>query len=365
LAGIANAFAAGKLADYSGLGYYKKDSSGAVVGTAGYGWLPPLDMTPYAVGAEGKMATIMLGYTCKNACGYCVEGPMGYGYSDSAIQRALTEIYRKTGVKFIKFADSDLFVPERIKFFRDFFESVESDGGQPSIFKTCFLDPSRLLQRDFKDFLPFLLRHGFSGFYFARGAVTESIAEKIGVKLTEGQVGPKIKSQEQLGLELEALEVFIYMLRYAKGECFAPSDPYRVTISYMLTPFETRESIEKMLSEMQRFSALSDAAVKVDIQLSILTPYPGTRVREDNIEDVYEPENFAYLSQFSNAWSYNAAVPAAVLFLDRVLKSHDTYGGIYVSHLMAEAGRVFSGKIDPSQSDKRNRRLGRGVYIRV
>lgn len=297
-------------------GFYFLDGDGNVKGH-GTGKYPVLGRVPYVEESEDSYG-IIISSTCHNACGYCSVDRRDVAFSPELAAGALKSIAGLVTDHYIKlsFDDPNAFEAGKQDDLMEIIKQTEpeEDLTCPAVLKTISLDPSLLTEaggrsgHERAELIINMLRHGFYGFFFGREVLSGDTAEAIGSNLKG-----RPKTQEQLDDEREALEGFVKILHKWRENYPYPPGRLGVTLSYILTPFETKGSALALCDEMERFEDMSDDDVMVFPQLMILNPLPGTPVRKKYADFIVDPENFAQDTVFANSWSYRLGRGAMLL----------------------------------------------------
>ena len=300
----------GKTEDMDIPGFYSWDPASRKVHGHGYGRFPQLNEVPYVreFDPSGKILTtsVIWDDTCANRCDFCSipKSPSPLFPAETVI-RSFPAMFEQMP-HFLRLHDSNPFEPRKFGYYATILDKLDVDFARqersvpPS--KFTFLEPSLLLQDDYMDKLLILFQRSlFWQFSFGRDAVTEANAGAVGVNYRG-----KAKSQAQLDNEFEALKKFIMAMKEIARKPFPMeflgSTSFLIKISYLLTPFETKESAAALLREMEFFQGLSDDGVRIETPLFPLLPYPGTRLRKNLLAHIFDPEDYKGLHRFANPW---------------------------------------------------------------
>jgi len=270
-------------------GLYYLGSAGEEVKGHGYGKFPQLRTVPYTYTEGSRLIGTIFDDSCENRCGFCAiplsRSPL---FAAGTVIDSLRPVFANLAPGQLSLYDSNPFETRRFDYYREVFEGLY-DRERP-VFKITFLDPSLIVSDDYRNKLgPFLLRHAFFKFFIGRDVVTEQSARVAGSNLRG-----KVKSQKQLDDEKEALAKFIRALKTVHTR--APDiPPHKLFLSYIITPFEDRESARAIADDMETFLGLSEEGVKVSVRIFPLMPYPGTRVRRELVKWI-EPEDYSFSS---------------------------------------------------------------------
>ncbi|MFH1389515.1 MAG: hypothetical protein ABIH56_02115 [Candidatus Margulisiibacteriota bacterium] len=288
--------------------YYLKD--GQVVGH-GRGRQPILDpeqdLVPYILIQEDNYAAIMLDNACNNACGFCCVNRGGLGFSQEMVKRTLKHIYQcydQTKPAQLHFIDSNPF--RRVNRFPllDLFDQF--DETHPNVRKLCYLDPATLTTPGALDLLARLVKHGFISFFLGRDTVDEEVAAKIGVNY-KGEA----KNQNTLNEEGKAIFGLIEGLG---ARPLWRGQPFKVTVAYIMTPFESKGSLLRMIGEMEKVERAKTTFVETGIRFHALAPYPGTPIRHWYLDLLKQPDD-PHISMSKNAWKHSLGPAAQLLDL--------------------------------------------------
>jgi hypothetical protein len=289
----------GKFDGFSRPGFYHRGNGGRISGS-GYGTYPRLDDIPYIFEDEEKrVAEVLVNDTCANGCGYCSINKGSLGFSREVIERSLRQLLGIERVIEVNFMDSNPFEPKPGVLLNSL-EKIRLDT--PFKYKFGFIDPSLLLDPGGTELALRLFKLGFISFFIGRDVVTEEDARIIGAKYRG-----TVKSQQQLDAEKKAIKRFIANLsreltRERKTRSY-PLIPFRITFSYIVSPFATPESEVAEDQDQRDLYGLSDDNVKIaPFQRLILKPYPGTEVRRKFINYVASPGRFDTFDELGSCW---------------------------------------------------------------
>lgn len=287
----------------------------------GRGRQPKLDSIPYLFKPETNYAGVMLDNACNNNCGFCCANQGDLGFSQELIIKTLNEIYgryNKTKPATLQIFDSNPFRRvnrSRLLAIFDQFDEQRSD-----VRKMVYLDPATLTTPGAFDLLLRLVEHGFVSFFIGQDTVSEDVAAKIGVNYKN-----KAKTQKQLDEEQRAIDELIGNLEKMKLWNYRP---FSVTVAFIMTPFETKDSFSALLSRMEKIQHAQTDKVTTGIKFHALAPYPDTTVRHRYIDLIREPDD-PFISLAKNAWKHEIGPAARVLDLFddfRIYSMYDRYG---------------------------------------
>jgi hypothetical protein len=199
------------------------------------------------------------------------------------------------------------------------------------------LDPSLLADMSyFSRLLEFLMKHGFREFQMGRETASEESSQMMGSRYRG-----KVRSQDQLDRERTGIEEFIRRLVGDRRDIYGYGQKHQVSLSYVLTPTETKETALKTIDDMEHFRRMSTGHVNVDAFFSVLSPYPGTRIREKYVDYIINPEDFFLCA--GNCW--NEKFGRGVHFLHEAsIVYHTTPEGVEQYSLLRQAAeKVYSG----------------------
>ncbi|MBN2423314.1 cobalamin-dependent protein [Candidatus Woesearchaeota archaeon] len=205
---------------------------------------------------------LLLNNLCQNNCGYC-NSPKNK--INVPIENYLTKINSTIGnskiMRITLYDNNPLWKPNRKRTLA-FFDSIKKGYGYiPNT--VLYGDPGFFLE-DY-DNLTAILKKYFTSFnnnlFFGRETVDGIISKKI--KRTYCN---EIRDQDRLDKEKEILLKIINGL----------NNNFTFVINYILTPFETYETLAKLINEVKEFSKLK----RVIIRSNYLWPLPGTYVSE-------------------------------------------------------------------------------------
>ena len=160
-----------------------------------------------------------------------------------------------------------------------------------------------------------------------------------------------------------ALEKFIGVLKFWRSSKEYPpvQFPSSIKLSYIVSPFETEESMVALLDEAEWLCGLSDERVMVNVDVRPLMPFPGTPIRKDHVDFLVDPERLNLVNPHSNPWSERLGLPAALIdsmlspafiLASDILARVDSTAGLRI--LRSLVADVFAGKIVPvKDADKR------------
>lgn len=305
----------GRLDKTDSPGLYRRDpATGEILGS-GRGAYPRVDAIPLIHDADQRSLHLMLRDGCMHRCGFCavssrISPPFSVEEAVSGLRRELVE----GNANQIEFFDSNPLLPSRREFYRDVMGAL--DAIRPTA-KIVYLDPS-ILAEELEESINTALISTFWHFFAGRDAVLESAALDIGANYRG-----KPKDQARLDREKLVLRTFIQVMKQAHAQLYREAPPMGLTISFIITPFETRERADAILEEMREFEAMADERMSIGFSLPPLMPFPGTEIRK-RYSGAIDMEDFDFYRVFPDRiapWKADAAPSLAfhraMLFLAR------------------------------------------------
>jgi hypothetical protein len=262
--------------------YHLAPHTGRVIGH-GRGSYPRVDWLPMVGEPADGDAHTMLADQCLNGCDFCfLSGKrpprIPPHVAEAGLRSALGD-----GLKRLFLCDSNPLAAEQRGFYSELFERV-ADCGQ--VLKAVYLDPAELV-RGLDDVVHAARLHDYWNFFAGRDAVVEAQARIVGTKYRG-----RLKDQMMLDAEGHALRTFISIMRGMRFKSRANA-PQQLKLSYIVTPFETRESALALYDDMQEFRSRSDDSMRVNVAVQTLMPYPGTAVRR-RLKDAIDLGDFTF-----------------------------------------------------------------------
>jgi len=249
---------------------------------------------------------------CRAGCGYCsaqsAEVDVTASESASQVIDCISAVHNKGDARVIQISSGD---PNPLRHgiddYATLFEEIRSKGAsQP--FK-IMLDPQYLTNPvSYARLKDVTLEYKIGGFFIGRDTVSTDIAKKILRRCNTG-----IRSQSQLDLEYKAIVDFVKFLK----ENPLDQGRYYVGVSYIITPFDNEQTIGKMLSEFVHLQEIADDNVRVSLIVSILAPFPGTKIRSIFGDMLYSRNDFFHIATDGNCWDMTAN-PKTGNFMNRV-----------------------------------------------
>jgi hypothetical protein len=213
---------------------------------------------------------ILLHDTCPNACDYCFIQPSGINcnYWASLIKWVgefsgqVKKTYKKDVV--LSLSDSAPFNKSNRKRTLDYLDmqkkNVRFDG------MNVFVDPSDLDE----EFYHIVEEHDINNFFIGRDRI-----------ISDNFVGRRLngleRSSEQLDQELDLILNFMAFLNTRKNKL-----QNEIYIGYIVSPYESAKYSRKLIDELSGITMHNSKLTNVRVQsnLFILNPYPGTKVAQ-------------------------------------------------------------------------------------
>jgi hypothetical protein len=284
-------------------GLYALDSSGQVSGH-GFGRYPKVGRLPY-ITYERPMThsfihvvQTVIDDSCSNLCDFCSINKSSMTPKELA-KKTLEEAFSQSKEGFLVLQDSNPFERGKLGFYREVFGGLGKKNEK--ILKSGFAHPALFADEAYlPELSEFLFENNFRKIFVGRECFSEEFARIIGSRYNN-----KLKSQGQLDAEKAGIEQFIDKLeqnnnvRASRG--LSPRH-YEIKISYIVTPYGTKESYLQISSEMEHFHNMSSAYLMVVPIYFILAPFPGTMMKRRLLEDITHPESFEEHSFRGNSW---------------------------------------------------------------
>jgi hypothetical protein len=229
----------------------------------------------------------MLNDTCPNSCDYCVIEHSKISkefmpHLKDWVKDIIGEIKSDGKNVVFSLSDSSPFNhynrKETVKFIKDLKTDASFDG------MNVFLDPEDLDE----DFYKLVDEFNINTFFIGRDRVVED--DFVGRKHNG-----RLRTQTQLDLEKRSVDNFIDFLNARKKKL-----KNEIYIGYILSPYEKEEDSNKLISEILEFSSKNSENVKVQSNVFLLNPYPGTKVAK-RAEGEYIPNRYFYFP-YPNVW---------------------------------------------------------------
>jgi hypothetical protein len=263
----------GRRDEVEGPGFYRLDDSTNEVVGHGVGRHPRLGRLPYDIIESHMGVRVLLGDTCSNRCDFCSAPKSSRPfYGVPQIVRDLVQIFKAHVTGALLLYDPNPIDRRRFDFYDEVF--LASDAFAQRTIKGIYIDPASLIATDHYERVLRMVQRSVVWHMFAgRETVLEKSARAVGTRF-EGRP----KDQAMLDAEREALTRFIvaskgFHRRLARGM------PREFTVSYMVSPFDTRESAMAIYDDIRHFLALEDASTRIKFNMCPLMPYPGTKLR--------------------------------------------------------------------------------------
>ena len=272
---------------------------------------------------------------CSNRCDYCFiksnskNNDYWNAYINTIINTAKKIKLLEHRPVIFSLSDSSPFSDKKsrektYKILKDLKNSKSIDGF------SVFVDPSNIDEYFFK----ITEELGIFSFFIGRDRITED--PFIGRRLKG-----KLRSQEMLDEELGAIKLFIKFLENHKSTI-----PFELFIGYIVSPYEKEENSNKLLREIIELSTLTKVShVKIQFNIFILNPYPGTKVAEKS-KGEFVPLNYFY-HPYPNVWISESAVNLYLemirLIVAKVFCAANNYG--FYKHILQLAHDIQYNKI--------------------
>ena len=288
----------GKLPD----GLYCR-SADAVAGR-GYGSFPEIDFNKVSVitisidtvnGFESILFHLPTTNYCPHNCKYCSSPKYDVddtGFLSGFANQALYDIRSCDDLKgtrnIISFSGNNPFIKENRKNTEALLSSINFSKGDMISF---FTDPYLLVDENYKYLLKTVLQIDAEvAFFIGRDFIGDS-AEKCGRRWYGSVRGNHMRKAEGKGVIRFARDLEKYKKSAVMG------------ISYILSHHDDAPAFRDVYLELIYLAALDQKLAYVDIEIlaNILTPFPGTRIREENMEQI-KPLPFSYYNAKTNLW---------------------------------------------------------------
>jgi hypothetical protein len=224
-----------------------------------------LNQVPVAVqhypGSRKTASITAASDSCPNGCDYC-SVPILPRFDPIAVANALISNSGKETAG-IHFTDSNLRAGTT-KYYKQIMQAVTDAGVHVPYY--FFLEPYELTDTSFiSEVFGLLNDFQIGGLFLGRETPTESVSMLIGRRHRKA-----LKTQEMLDMEVNTISDLIRHI----GDKGLKT---HLSIAYMITPFETPGSEERLYAEIDNFQQLGKKE-KVDISIvtNVLAPMPGT-----------------------------------------------------------------------------------------
>ncbi|QAR34008.1 hypothetical protein EP073_11510 [Geovibrio thiophilus] len=268
--------------------YVLKDGilSGNGKGTFPYPVIPMV-----SVSGENIEIRTMFNDSCPNGCDYCVieHAKTDRKYTPvlgKMIKKSVEEIKEQLPSEIIlSLSDSAPFSRINRQNTEAFMKNVYSHAGFGGM--NVFVDPADLDE----DFYRLVEQFNINTFFIGRDRVIED-------SFTGRRLYRLLRSTAELDDEYRILKDFIFFLKDRKTEC-----KQEVFLGYILSPYEDELGSQKMINEIIDFTVqCSDIKnVRVQSNMFLLNPYPGTRVAQ-RAEGEFIPMRYFYYP-YPNTWT--------------------------------------------------------------
>lgn len=281
--------------------YYR--SANAVAGR-GYGSFPKIDFNKVSEmtisidtvnGVESILSHLPTTNYCPNNCNYC-SSPK-YDVDDTEflsgfINQTLYDIKSCDDLKgtrnIISFSGNNPFIKENRKNTEALLSSINFSKGDIISF---FTDPYLLVGENYKYLLKTVLQIDAEvAFFIGRDFIGDS-AEKCGRRWYGSVRNNPMREAEGKGVRQFPRDLEKYKKQATVG------------LSYVLSHYDDASVFRNLYQELIYLAALDQKLAYVDIEIlvNILTPFPGTRIREENMEQI-KPLPFSYYKAEINLW---------------------------------------------------------------
>ncbi|NOQ37975.1 hypothetical protein GQ472_03725 [archaeon] len=288
----------GKLPD--GL-YYR--SADAVSGR-GYGSFPKIDFNKVSEitismdtvnGVESILSHLPTTNYCPHNCYYCSSPKYDVDDTDflsGFMNQTISDIKSCDELKdtrnIISFSGNNPFIKENRKNTEALLSSINYSKADMISF---FTDPYLLVGENYKYLLKTVLQIDAEvAFFIGRDFIGDS-AEKCGRRWYGAVRDNPMREAEGKGVRQFPRDLEKYKKQAAIG------------LSYIMSHHDDASIFRDLYLELIYLVALDQklAYVDIDILANILTPFPGTRIREDNMEQI-KPLPFSYYNAKTNLW---------------------------------------------------------------
>lgn len=327
---------------------------GEVVGSGvgGYMCLPRL---PFVRRRNGHL-NIALWDGCPNRCDYCAVSSFNTRTNAKEAASGLRALLEDERPEKLYLKDSNaLSSIRKIEYYDSVFRGAEIAGH--SFRKSVFLDAASLVDASLLPYIhDFIAAHGVQRFAFGRDTVTAYTANKIGRRLRG-----RVRTQEELDDEKRAVFSLIeYLEELSAG---TRTVGFEVALSYVLSPFETKESALALVAELEEFFQkklelqAADRVVpfNIEIRCGVLSPFPGTKVRRDYLDHIVDPENYELCSISANAWKDSLGRGVRLIDDFLCLCNADLSEPDFFSEFRSAIHMVYRGKGLPRRDDPGSR----------
>lgn len=222
---------------------------------------------------------------CPNNCDFCSQMKTGKTNVVESIIETCSMI--KKDMHYLKFS-WPTFEGKLVKSFRDILQSVEKKQWfKPKTGLT--LDSKQFQNKNYEETLALLNEFSAISIQLGINAVNGEIAKEVG-RNNNG----KTRTSEELQEEIDNV------LRFVR-EHNMPS----VKIDMLITPFDTPESIEKIIKlHAETLKIQKETGKNIWMYLSPLVPYPGTKLYKRHKDKI----DFRDYSQLGSQWSYDPTI---------------------------------------------------------
>ena len=244
---------------------------------------------------------------CSHGCGICSANKGRLGFTRKVLYKSLLEMVEAVQYGHIGFYNINTFLRKN-PLLLELLEKIEAPGDFITT-KNASFDPSLLLDPGALATIKRAINIGFNDFFVGAETASPRIAQLIGIRGHRG----KIKDKACLEAEEKALINFIELLKRQLGN---PLCYFRVTLSYVITPFETATSIQRMFDQMERYLSLASYELDIAANVIPLAPFPGTQVRRDFVHLLEDPERFRFFD-YDYYWDWKNDLGQQLHLLDQ------------------------------------------------
>ncbi len=280
-----------------------------------------IGMVPFSLIYDGKRngfkLMVMGKMGCGNRCDYC-------SISDwSRVNRSVDEVVgfvtdllkhsrkRSVGITRLELMDSN--PCKSMGYYEALFEKMRSEGVDCC---TGFaIDPHYLVDdATYKRVLELVKLARCDDIFIARDTVSGCVAESIGRKFNG-----RIRTGKDIHKEGEGEARFV---RDFPKYVVTGNKPMIIQ-AHIITPFDNEQTIGMALDYIESIVKAAGDSVTMMPSFVILQPYPGTRVRKEYIDMMWEPEDFTHLSIGANPWDLRYH-PQLGNFMNKIVKACHT-----------------------------------------
>lgn len=236
---------------------------------------------------------VVLSDACPNNCGYCSSPKAGKPagvFMDYVGEMAKNPFFIGRTV-IVDIEDNNPLMKNNRALTEQFLSASARLSGD--MYYSNFLDPSLLTGEDYEYILSRVLNsNSRRAFFIGRDFISEKAAKKYG----RNWYGIP-RDQKRLDAELEGIVKFLKATDAHKKHT-------GVTLSYILSPDDDLQLYGRLASELLYLSVLDMVLDNSRISFSpgILTPFPGTKIREDNRARINDEIPWSSYDTWTNVW---------------------------------------------------------------